>query len=68
MTLYVVFSNFGWNSFTIPWGWTPKEFRAVGVESQDRESLFYDDCVKLLWASASGCCERGSSKSWKDII
>ena len=26
---------------------------AVGVELQDRESLFYAKCGKLLWASAS---------------
>ena len=32
----------------------PEEIRAVGVELQDRESLFYADCAKLLWASASG--------------
>ena len=27
--------------------------RTVGVELKDRESLFYDDCAKLLWASAA---------------
>ena len=31
-----------------PWGRTPKEFRAVSVELQDRESLFYADCAKFL--------------------
>ena len=31
-----------------------EEFRAVGVELQDRDSLFYADSAKLLWASASG--------------
>ena len=33
---------------------SPKEFRAVSVELQDRESVFYADCAKQLWAYAKG--------------
>ena len=38
----------------LPWGRSPEEFRAVGKELLDRESLFYADCTQFLWASVSG--------------
>ena len=54
-TLDVVFSRFGWSLFTITLRQKPgEEFRAVGAELQDRESLFYADCAELLSASTSG--------------
>ena len=30
------------------WGRSPEDFRAVGVELQDRESLFYATCLKVI--------------------
>ena len=48
------FQNLHKSRSQYPWGRSTEEFRAVGVELQDRKSLFYADCAKLLWASASG--------------
>ena len=30
------------------WGRSPEDFRAVGVVLQDRESLFYATCLKVI--------------------
>ena len=52
--LDVVFSRFGWVSFTITLRQAQRSFAHVGLKLQDRKSLFYADCAKLLLASASG--------------